>query len=697
MGTTGDSIWRIALATIVAGLFACSSKDDAPQPLSGAQPGTATTGDREPLGPSELQAHEARVRAMLGKSGLALPGDLASWRQATLIDAEIDIAEEPGSVGFSARWRYAGVNSGATPLATLDFSVPANVGRSDPAVRLVGLKVGGEPARASGTTTRWEVPIDAAPGERFEVELELSGHLPKLNEAGEGADPALHLGALLKDLEGVPELGRLVPFVDLVDERDAFGRRADAVLLLGCLPRRVAPDSAPRSILELEVLAPDGLAVDATGTARGQAQVAGKTRHRFVSAGSDEVAVVATRGLGATTQVIADIPVTVRWPAGDTREVLAIVRRALEGIESSWGPSGLEQLTVIGLDGLPGVVAVPGAVLVPTELAFEETPPAAPGPSAGSLTIEGLLGGLVRHHPAAKEALSFSLTTAIARQWWRDAAGDRLAEALIEDGLARVAALEVVAEKGGDKARRRAIELGLRAPVQLALQSGAEDVVLARMHGRAPAIARLKVGLFAEALARHLGEPAMRALTGWIAQEHGVTSQELRAKILAVAPRPDETRALLARWLDQRRLAEDVGPLQPDVLLEYFVADGAIAGLTAQLLERMGPDQLGGRAIELLGQGRELDAGLALQLLAEMAGEEADPAMGEWLSLGAKLLGDQSDKNQAVEGLVDELADKLGVPEEQKAQLKKLSTLLSTMLGSALSDPSEDEEAPATP
>lgn len=700
------SPWSLSLALLGLAGAACSSDERPADPLAGSTPGAPTTGARpEPSGPSDAQVHEAQVKAAIARVGLALPGELAAWKAASLVEARVTL----GADAFTARWRYAGLNQGATTLEHLAFEVPVNRDTPSAPVVLEAVTVAGRPVTAAGTTRRWEIPIAAAPGARFEVELTIRGALPPARSdrdrapAPSGAvpkDPGL--AALLDDLTGMPALSNLVPVIALEEAAAAHGAHDQAWVVAGALPRRiVAPgQQASRTIVELEVTAERELEVDATGRRLASEPDGQRLRHRFAAAGGDDVAIVATRGLSATSTVAADVPVTVREPAPSSGtsplapELLRTARRTLEDLQRDWGPRGPSELAIIAIDGLDGVVALPGIALVPAGVVRAPEPPATGQGLVPSLSLDGVFQGLVESHPAAKEALAFALATAIAQDWWRDHGADAPADLLLRHGLTRAGALTVVAGKGGDKASRRARTLGLELPAQLALQRGEPDPVLARVTHAGSPLAQAKAGLFASTLTRHLGDTQMAALVARLATTPVLDLPTLRREILAVAPRPDETDRLLARWLDEAHLDEDVGPLRPDVLLEYLVADGAIAGLSQRLMDQLGPDRLGGRALELLEQGQALDAGLALSLLGELAAQDADPATKKWLSLGSRLFGGPDERKRAVEGLVDDLATELGLPESERSRLKQLSNLLSTMLGDDLEPAPSPSPAP---
>lgn len=704
------------VATFVAS--ACSSESP-PQP--GARTGMPATGAASAEGipgPTDAQVHEARVKSALAKGRLDGEVELAKWRAAPLVEARIEL--DQGT--FEGRWILSAVNTGSDALRSIAFEIPVNRAAARPAaVTLKGVKVGGAEVAALGTAAHWEIPLDVAPGKRFEVELAFAGVLPWVRAdagndpgtlipgaGGVGSQGKLDLLALLGQLGNTPELRRLVPVVPVVDGAAAFAQYEGVTVLAGCLPiLSTGPD--PVGVASFEVLAASDREVDATGHRVASERDGTRMRHRFVALGEADLAVVVTRGLAATDAVVADVAVTLRVPPEAAKDLTAQLRRALEELQTRWGGRGPAQLTVIAVDRVgtdatvgPGVAALPGIILVPARLivASKAADPgvAVGGPPAQGLSLSGMLGAVIEHHPAAREALTFALAIAIGQQWWAGVGSDDAVDNVLRQGFARAGALAVVAGKGGDKAERRALEFGLRLPIQLALQQGARDVALAGVTRSNDAATKtllgLKAGLFVEALARHLGAPTMTTLVQRLFGLPGVTLDALRNEVLAVAPRPDETRAFLVRWLDEAHLSEDVGPLRPEVLLEYFVTDGAVGSLTSQLMGQLGPDQLGGRALQLLAEGQDLDAGMALTLLGELAGKDVDPSIKKWLTLGTGLLGGGDDRKRAVDGLVDALGGELGIPESDRSRLRQLSTILIEELTNGAA-PAAD--VPATP
>ncbi len=746
----------IALMAACA-VLACSSETP---PGAGAQQGAPSTGAAATSegipGPTDAQLHESRVKSVLAKNDLDGASELAKWRTAPLVEARIELDK----ASFDGRWNMSVVNNGSEVIKSIAFEVPVNRVSGRPAsVTLKAVKVGGVDVSAGGTAARWEIPIDLAPGKRAELELAFAGALPRVRAEADSPDPLvpgssgvdpqgkLDLSALLGQLGNTPELRRLVPVVPVLDGAAAFAQYDGLTVLAGCLPALITgPGVGPVGVASFEVLVGSDREVDVTGHRVGRERDGTRTMHRFIALGEPEIAVVVTRGRPPTNVILADVPITLRVapealgspsglvaealgspsgllpeamgsPSGllpeASQELTALLRRALEELETRWGGHGPSRLTVVAVDRVgsddasgPAVGSLAGIILVPAGLLGapkEADPSAAPGGAAApqGISLSGMLGAMIEHHPAAREALTFAVATAVGQQWWAGVGSDDAADNILRQGFARAGALAVVAGKGGDKAERRALEFGLRMPIQVALQQGGKDIALAGVSRSndvaSTTLAALKAGLFVDTLARHLGEQTMVTLAQRLFAAPRVTLERLRADVLAVAPRPEETRVFLERWLDETHLSEDVGPLRPEVLLEYFVTDGAVGSLTSQLMGQLGPNQLGGRALELLAQGKDLDAGMALTLLGDLAGQNVDPSIKKWLTLGTGLLGGGDDRKRAVEGLVDVLGGELGIPESDRSRLRQLSTILLEELAKETVDAPAPNVPPAPP
>jgi hypothetical protein len=661
------------------------------------------------------------VVAASGGGGAVAPGlveAIGALASRPVVTARVAVEEQAVGAGTRRRvavdWRLVALNDGEAALEKVILVVPPTVadGRLElRAVRVDGSAVSAEfgPC-AAGTGGCWTIPTAVAPGARVSVELELAGALPSVRPPVE--------------LEALPDLARLAPVVDNVAIDQAFGQSVEAagegdLVLAGLWPRWTGGPV----LGSVEASLPSGGVDRAARSVVGNATIVSEraqdatSQVRMVDLGGADFVLVMGSGLGIANGSAGAQPLVARLPArvaganatvGGEVDVLGAVRDALEArpaVATTGVGLPVVPLTIVAtatLDGR-GVASAPGIVLVPRSLV---TPRAVSEDAQAPSGIGGLLEGVIAHHPAPREALDLALATAVLAMPWRGRGADAGAELVLAEGLARAQALALIGERRGDKARRRALELGLKLPYQLGRMRAEPDPTLATV-GAGSRIAGAKAGLFADALQRHLGAEVFQGLVAGLAPT--LTLQDFREAVLRVAPRPAEAKALMARWLDEARGDDDIGPLRPELLLEYLITDGAIGGLGAELMGRLRPEDLGalggggaggGGALGALGQALgkgEMDLGLALSMAADLLGKDADPATRKWLELGKKMLGGAEAKKDALNGLLDELGQELGLPEGERARLNALGAQVMDALDQQLRAPSIDEEELAPP
>ena len=680
-----------------------------------ATPRTGTQVDQADVD-RDRRASELMVekRRLVEAAGATL--ELSRLTNAPLLDARVEISgwnEAGQQPTFRGQFRYRLTNA-AGALQRIVFEVPVNqldlqAGR--PAtVRLEAVTVDGAPVSADGTVSRWEVPLQVLPGDVVEVLLTFSGVIPN---ASRSAGDAL----LQAELDTLPELTRLVATMPAVSPLAALGHSPETLILSGCFPRLVGPRSELITSLEVvdtaSAFAPDTL-VAATGLRQPGAP------HRFVAAPTRDLAVVVSRQAAETTQALAGRRFTLHLPRSPgaaeptiaqveaEAEVVRLVRRSIEVLEGRWGRLEASALTVVAtplLDGR-GIVALPGVVVMPVRGTPLETkvvadPNAAKVPGATNDTARpGIFERILARHPAPREALERGIHSAIARQWWMARTSGAM-ERLLESGMAADGALAVLRSANGDKAQRRAIELGWRLPYQLERLRGEPDPALLSPGGELPvggSIVDLKVGLAFENLGRSIGATAWEAMSReLLASLEPIDYERFLAVLSRHAPRPEAARALAGRWLTERQGDLDVGEFRPEVILEYLVADGAVGGLTDLLVDELGTSKLGGKAMGLLSSGQGLDSGLAIAMLGELIGPELDPQSRRWVELATGLFSQDSRKD-ALSGLVDELGAELGIPEADRSRLKAMGALVFDALRSpdpgTTPDAEHDPDAP---
>jgi hypothetical protein len=318
---------------------------------------------------------------------------------------------------------------------------------------------------------------------------------------------------------------------------------------------------------------------------------------------------------------------------------------------------------VIELTGpVAGVASAPGMMFV--------TWPRARVPGADEVPV---LAEALARHPAREESLTLALAQATARIWWQGRGADRETENLLAYGLGTAGGLGVVAAIDGDKARRRAFELGLHIPFAMEHDGHGEPLLAHFPPGPVADAARWKAGFWAERLERHLGEGAFAAAAReLLSASPPIDRPTLERAFIARAARPDETRTLMRRWLEEARAGEDVGGLDAGVLAEYLLVDGAIGGLEDELMR--GP--LGHRLLETLRQGKGLDPGLAIDALEGLTGTPSNPSLKAALDVGRLILGnDPETKKSVADQLVEQIGRELGISPEERARLRTMTGL----------------------
>jgi len=661
------------------GLAACGS-EPAPE-ASGAKSGSPRTGGDPTASPdqaaatSAVDAHRAAVKALVQRAALSV--DLAAVEALPLVTADVTLDEATRSV--SAEVRVTVLNAGAAPLREVVLVVPANAARpNEPPVTLDRVEVSGKLTDPRGDRARWIVPVDVAPGAEVTLTLRIAAALPAALPTRDA--PAGGIAALA---EVVP--GALLEQLGTAEADEALGVLGGVTVLAGILPE---VEGAAGMNVELAVTAPSDATVVTTGVEVGSERRGALSTTRVVAIGARGVVAVAARGLASTPLAAGAVQLLALHPsdaAESARELLTVARRALETLEPTWGRPPVGALALVAvpmLDGA-GVVSLPRLVLVPAS-AFT-----GPEPSVK----DDALGALLANHPVPRDVAALAVAGATAAQWWLGRGADPLARLVLEDGVARAAGLRVITRMSGERAVARARELGLRLPLQLALERGQEPLLAGSATWSR--VASLKAALFAVALQRVLGEElldeALRALP-----EGPLTGAAVRAALLAKAPRRAELEALVTRWLDEAHAADDVGPIEVGELIELFVTEGAVdsgLGLAMNLLGDR-PD-LAAKGLDVLGGGGSAPS-LALDLLDELTGDK-DPAVKRWFDTAKGLLG--KDRDQALGQLVDDLGQELGIPAAERSRLRLMVEQVTRALGDggALEPPPYVPLAPPDP
>jgi hypothetical protein len=609
--------------------------------------------------------HARAVIAALGEDPAIREGDLGSLVQTTLL-----VHEDRGRLTrFEGRLTLSILNTTQAPTSSLAFTVAANPDARVIIERISVLekssKIEKSPfaeVSASGTASRWEVPIDLAPQDATEVIIAFRGFIPE--RATSSPEAPLALGRLSPGLappsqsapptltawlETLPELARLSPTLAWRDRAEVVGADAHVAVLADLWPRLATPVGPLAEVFEVRT--PEAWrALTSSPTRREE----GTNLSRIVHRDARDLAVVLARDFDR----LGD-PLTGIWtsrdatPPLDPERVDAVTRaarRAREVIDTRWGARPHRPLEVIGLSNLDAAVVLPDLLLLP-----ESRLRGLASPSTNT-TWKDLGARVLDHLPWPRESLEFAVAHAIAAQ---RAIGRAEPDASwSEAAIGHLGALRVLEASHGDKARRRAIELGLKLPFRLARLADIPDPVLASPDSLGPRSA--KAGLFFEALDRHLGADAMDRLAVELL-DTGSSRTRFDAALTRVAPRPDDARSLSSRWLDTAQADQDLGPFDPGVLLEYFASDGAIEALKGLALDAAARGRLAAPLKDALESGK-LGPGAALRMLTALVPEQ-DVETRKWLSLGADLFSDSTRKG-GLDALRDVLEKDLGASPE---------------------------------
>lgn len=628
------------------------------------QPGTsagpsddvARTGAAAPEG---LAAQRDALRQRVMESGQVVDLDAIAHQPLVTGEVVVDHLEH----GFSAKLDVSVVNAGRDTLSAIAFTLPLAA-----RVHVSAVAVDGRSIAAPSNAGRWSVPVTLAPGARTTIHYELAGALSAPAVPAEVAGPLT-----------LPPSARVAAL-------DVVGSVDGVTLLTGFVPR---VDGEPRMTTALDVVAMVDTMAFATGVETRRVKRGDATSTTFVAPDVADVGVVVVHDLAQSRVEVGALAVVSLHPTSQgegSERLVGDVRRAIEGAEGMWGPAPLGELRVVPYAALAGrgVMSLPGFVLVPPSALASDAPKLHDDP----------LGAVLAHYPVARDALRVAVSAAVAGQWWLGRGADASATRLLEDGVPLAAALQIVGGQGDDKAERRARMLTLELPYLDARGSSPLNPTDRTTIGAEPVLTRTpedagaaaKAGLAADTLRHHLGAQLYAEALKPLVARATITTDELRAALLAKSPRAAETQALLARWLDEAHADEDVEAPSVATLLEYFAVDGLIGAGKELLVDELAqrPDLIG-KGIDALGQGAT--PGLALQLLDELTGPK-DPQVQKWLDVAKGLLGQQ--REQALDTLVDELGQDIGIPDAERTRLRMMAGLaLRALRGDTAPAPEE--------
>ncbi len=681
---------------VILSLISCGRAEFASDSTSGGAESTSA------VSPKGTQEHEQLLSRARDAARLVKARDIdSSMTSAIVIDTVA--SEDPSGRITSLRsvMNFSLRNTETSPVTALEFEVPVNLDENSPIVLLERTTVDGREIPIQGTSSHWHVPVQLELGEATQIQFEMQAKLP------EASRPKSELEAALKAL---PELAKRLPSISIIERHSFTGLSGDEAIMIGLWPRLV---KAPRGLVTvLEVSLPSAAREPGAGLwefagtgTRGVSGAGGARKTTFVAFDRPEVALVAKRA--PSRHLDSGEPWLEIWtglpnPESEvmegtrfegTKEALELAEPRVEQVrkaavqasilfERRWGGRA-EPMTIVGLDLLngrgmlqmPGLIALPSLHLDPSKLR---------APAGNRLEV--FAEKLLEHHPAPREALDYAVGFGLAAQ--RLSGRTDSSARWLEDGIGHLGGLALIESTYGDKARRRAIEFNLRLPYQLARLDGESDLILSRVPVfTSSTLAGLKSALFFEALERRLGAEVFDAVIKGLHDELSLPA--FRVEVSARAAQHDKVDALLSRWCDVAAGDEDVGPFRPEVLLEYLLFDGATEGLKGLSVNELSEGGLAPKALGRVLDGEGIDASLALELLGDVLGDNASPATGRWLKIGAQLFDDKK-REVGVGELVEEVGKELGLEPEHRARLETLSKLLLE----AIADESANDDAP---
>ncbi len=273
---------------------------------------------------------------------------------------------------------------------------------------------------------------------------------------------------------------------------------------------------------------------------------------------------------------------------------LGFAKSALYALERRFGPYPYVGLEVVelplrgGAGGaeFPGLIVVADTLYAPPDLG----PLGALLGDAGGASAAPELGAMMR------ELLEFTVAHEVAHQWWAMLVGSDARRApFVDEPLTSWSAALAIGDARGDAVGRAALERNARAGYQMARLLGTSDGPVRRpvtgfasknaygalVYGKAPM-------LFSHLEKRMGREPLLRALRGYAdAHRFGEASPGALFEALASgAPDPAAARAIIRRFLDERRGDADLGKASVAELVQRFLP-GMDLGPMAPMLEQL--------------------------------------------------------------------------------------------------------------
>lgn len=278
---------------------------------------------------------------------------------------------------------------------------------------------------------------------------------------------------------------------------------------------------------------------------------------------------------------------------GESGRALGFAKSALFALERRFGPYpylGLEivELPMRGGAGgaeFPGLIVVADTLYAPPDL----------GP-LGALFGDAGGGAGAELGDMMRDLLEFTVAHEVAHQWWAMLVGSDARRApFVDEPLTSYSAALAIGDARGEAAGRAALDRNARAGYQMARLIGTADGAVRRpvtafasknaygalVYGKAPM-------LFSHLEKRMGPGPLARALRGY-ADAHRFREAPPEALFEALekaAPEPAAARAIMRRFLDERRGDADLGKASMAELVQRFVP-GLDLGPMAPVLEQL--------------------------------------------------------------------------------------------------------------
>lgn len=244
-------------------------------------------------------------------------------------------------------------------------------------------------------------------------------------------------------------------------------------------------------------------------------------------------------------------------------------------------------------------------------------------------------------------------------------------------GLKSALALSTMRQAGDERTVERIRHIAVDAVAQMGLKNGKKDPVLQNTSGMDEMV-YAKASAYFDALVRLMTRAELLAALERYAKEVDVS--EFSTWLVAQAPDAPQT-AVIQRWTAGQHLAEDLGALPTAALLEYVLGDG-LKAFGSQAVMTAATNILTHKQITPQ-DANDLSGELTLlitQLIDNLPKWLKNDAANVMTGLFSGKLNSFSDWRQATRGLVQNLADELGLKGQGAQVLDASLNLLEILL-----------------